>query len=150
MWVFSASFKKDLLFLDVLLSAFQSYYLFSLAAFKAKRRTSCRCSQLISLGMAGCLCVQKGFISPQPLPDSWLAFPYFWQNFKNCHQKWTPPVLWEMSGKREVGRIRKALEKILGCKMLALGLQASPAVQSDRRGYMWLLILRTHVSLESC
>ena len=82
--------------------------------------------------------------------DSWLAFPYFWQNFKNCHRNEPLSLMRDVRKVRGGENQRKLWREILGCKMLALGLQARQQCKVIDGDTCGCSSSRTHVSLESC
>lgn len=109
----------------MLLSAFQSCYLFSWppppsAATKPRgRRAAALAVSLPSLGTGARVC-RKRSVSPQPGPDSWLSFLDFRQSFKNCHPKDALNLMGNVNKARGGEGRRRLWKEITCCKTLVL------------------------------
>lgn len=90
---------------------------------------------------------RKRFISLQPSPDSWLSFLYFWQSFKNCHRNEPLSFMRDVREARGGESRRRFGERYWEAECLSSASQ--PAVQSDRWGYVWLLIPPEPLYLQS-
>ena len=98
--------------------------------------------------MAGCLWAERGSLAFSHRLT--LGSPsYTSGKVSKTVIEMNPSVLWEMSGKREVGRVREALERDTGRQNACPLFASQPAVQSGRWGYVWLLILPEPLYLQS-